>query len=151
MFTFNIGHVLKKLWPSSIKGMDRVITFKTVKRFVLSPCKRKPRCDRGVLKSVTKRDFRRLRRSIRKMAGATSAKIFEEAGLVNVPKTTRNRLLRKVAAIKSPSTKPSLTPRHRRLRMEWSKKYMKIDMNFVLFTDESRATCHTRMRRQQGG
>ena len=105
------------------------------------------------------------------MPGATSAKIFEEAGLVNVPKTTRNRLLRKVApvaAIRSPSTKPPLTPRHRRLRMEWSKKYMKTDMNFVLFTDESRATldgpdgwakgwvyngeaCHTRMRRQQGG
>ena len=140
----------------------------TVKRFVLSPSERKPRCDRGVLKSVTKRDFRRLRRSIRKMPGATSAKIFEEAGLVHVPKTTRNRLLRKVAAIKSPSTKPPLTPRHRRLRMEWSKKYMKTDMNFVLFTDKSRATldgpdgwanvwvyngetCHTRMRRQQGG
>ena len=58
----------------------------TVKRFVRSPSKRKPQCDRGVLKSVTKHNFRRLRRSIRKMPGATSAKIFEEAGLVNVPK-----------------------------------------------------------------
>ena len=65
----------------------------TVKWFVQSPSKRKPRCHRGVLKSVTKRDFRGLRRSIRKMPGANSAKIFEEAGLVNVPKTTRNRLL----------------------------------------------------------
>ena len=100
------------------------------------------------------------------MTGATSAKIFE-VGLVNNPKTTHNRLLRKVAAIKSPSTKPPLTPMHWRLRMEWSKKYMKTDMNFVLFTDESRATldgpdgwakgwvyngetCHTRMRHQQG-
>ena len=58
----------------------------TVKRFVRSPSKRKPPCDRGVLKSVTKRDFWRLRRSTRKIPEATSAKIFEEAGLVNVPK-----------------------------------------------------------------
>ena len=75
----------------------------TVKMFLQSPSKRKPRRDRGVLKSVTKRDFSRLRRSLRKMPGTTSAKIFEEAGLVNVPKTTRNRLLWMVAAIKSPS------------------------------------------------
>ena len=102
----------------------------TVKRL-----KRKPRRDCGVLKSVTKRDFSRLRRSLRKMPRATSAKIFEEAGLVNVPKTTRNRLLRMVAAIKSPSKKPPLTPRHKRLRMEWSRRYMKTDMNLVLFTD----------------
>ena len=73
------------------------------------------------------------------MPGATSAKIFEETGLVNVPKTTRNRLLRMVAAIKSPSKKPPLTPRHKRFRMEWSRRYMKTDMNLVLFTDESRA------------
>ena len=140
----------------------------TVKRFLQSPSKRKPRRDLRVLKSVTKRDFSRLRRSLRKMSWATSAKLFEEACLVNVPKTTRNRLLRMVAAIKSPSKKLSLTPRHKRLRMEWSKRYMKTDMNLVLFTDESRATlddpngwakgwvyngdtCHSRMRRQQGG
>ena len=107
----------------------------TVERFLQSLSKRKPRRDCGVLKSVTKRDFSRLRRSLRKMPRATSAKIFEEAGLVNAPKTTRNRLLRMVAAIKSPSKKPPLTPRHKRLRMEWSRRYMKTDMNLVLFTD----------------
>ena len=64
--------------------------------------------------------------------------------------------------------RPSLTPKHKRLRMEWSRKYMKTDMKFVLFTDESRASldgpdgcakgcvfngdnCPNRMRRQQGG
>jgi transposase len=140
----------------------------TVERFLKNPCKRKPRRDRGVVKSVSKRDMNRLRRTLRKMPGATSARIFEDAGLPDFAKTTRNRLLRKVASVKSPAKRPPLTSRHKRLRMDWSKKYMKTDMKHVLFTDESRATldgpdgwakgwvfhgddCPTRMRRQQGG
>ena len=140
----------------------------TVKRFLQNPSKRKSQTDCGVLKSVSKRDMNRLKRSVRKLPGSTSATIFEEAGLPDVTKTTRNRLLRKIAAIKSLAKRPPLTSRHKRLRMEWSKKYMKTEMKFVLFTDESRATldgpdgwakgwdfnggdCPTRMRWQQGG
>jgi transposase len=140
----------------------------TVKIFLQNPSKRKSRKDRGVLKSVSKRDMNRLKRSVRKLPGSTSAKIFEDADLPDITKTTRNRLLRKIAAIKSPAKRPPLTSRHKRLRMEWSKKYMKTEIKFVLFTDESRATldgpdgwakgwvfngddCPTRMRRQQGG
>ena len=61
------------------------------------------RSDRGVVKSITKRDMNHLRGSMRKMLGAISARLFEEAGLPDVTKTTRNRLLRKVAAMKSPT------------------------------------------------
>ena len=140
----------------------------TVTRFLQNPAKRKPRSDRGVRKSVSKWDMNQLRRILRKMPGATSESVFKEAGLPDVPKTTRNRILGNLGSIKSMIKRPALTPRHKRLRMEWSKKYMKTDMKLVLFTDESRASldgpdgwakgwvvngdnCPKRMRRQQGG
>ncbi|CAB4004306.1 Hypothetical predicted protein [Paramuricea clavata] len=111
----------------------------TVKIFLQNPSEREPRSDRGVLKSVTKRDMDRLRRSIREISGETNAR--KKAGLLDGTKTTRNRLLGKVAVIKNPDKRPPQTSRHKRLRMEWSMKYMKTELiKFVLLTDESRAT-----------
>ena len=141
----------------------------TVTRFLQNLSKRKPLSDRGVRKSVSKPGcMYRLRRNLRKMPGAASKRIFKEAGLPDVPKTTRNRILGKLGSMKTMIKRPSLTPKHKRLRMEWSRKYMKTDMKFVLFTDGSRASldgpdgwakgcvfngdnCPNRMRRQQGG
>ena len=111
----------------------------SIKRFLQNPCKRKPQSDRGVVKSI-KRDMNNLSRSIRKIPGATSARLFEEAGLPDVTKTTQNCPLRKVTAMKSPTKRSPLTSRHKKLRMECVKQYLKTDMKFVLFTDESRAT-----------
>ena len=74
------------------------------------------------------------------MPRAMSARIFEEAGLLDVAKTIHNRLLGKMAVIKSPDKRPPLTSRHKRLHLDWAEKYMKTDMKFVLFTNESRAT-----------
>ncbi len=73
------------------------------------------------------------------MPGATSKRIFEEAGLQNIAKATRERILVRIALIKSMIKRP-LKPIHKRLRMERSRKYMKTDMKFVLFIDESRAS-----------
>ncbi|CAB3998649.1 Transposable element Tc3 transposase [Paramuricea clavata] len=141
----------------------------TVTRFLQNLSKRKPPSDRGIRKSVSKRDMYRLKRNLRKMPEATSKRIFKEAGLPDVPKTTRNCILGKLGSMKTMIKRPSLTPKHKLLRMEWSRKYMKTNMKFViLFTDESRASldgpdgwakgcafngdnCLNRMRRQQGG
>jgi hypothetical protein len=87
-----------------------------------NPSKRKPPSDRGVRKSVSKRDMYRLRRNLRKMPGATSKRIFKEADLPDVAKTTRNNILGKLGSTKTMIKRPSLTPRHKRLRMEWSRK-----------------------------
>ena len=73
----------------------------TVTRFLQNPSKRKPLSDRGVRKSVSKRDMYRLRRNLRKMPGATSKRIFKEAGLRDVPKTTRILILGKLGSIKT--------------------------------------------------
>ncbi|CAB3977339.1 Transposable element Tc3 transposase [Paramuricea clavata] len=197
MFTFHIGHVITKSSGSSIKEVvhgissinhpaiwdvgkteaEKATIIKeiakgkttksiaerinrhavTVTRFLQNPSKRKPPSDRGVRKSVSKRDMYRLRRNLRKMPGATSER-----------KTTGNRILGKLDSIKTMIKRSSLTPRHKRLRMEWSRKYTRTDMKFLLFTDESRASldgpdgwakgcvfngdnCPNRMKRQQRG
>lgn len=141
----------------------------TVKRFLTDPLrKRKTRADRGCMKSVSKRNLSCLKRNLRKLPGATSARIFKEAGLPDISKSTRNRILAKMAENKCSLKRPPLTERHKKLRLNWAKNYMRTDMKCVLFTDESRATldgpdgwskgwvihgdpCPTRMRRQQGG
>ena len=81
----------------------------TVTRCLQNPSKRKP-SDRGVRKSVSKRDMYRLRRNLRKILGATSKRIFKEVGLPDVPKTTRNRILGKLDSIKTMIKRLSLTP-----------------------------------------
>ncbi len=75
------------------------------------------------------------------MPGATSKRIFKEYGLPNIAKTTPKRVLVKMSVIESMIKRPSMTPRHKRFRMEWSRKmHMKMHMKFVLVTDESRAS-----------
>ena len=102
--------------------------------------KRKVGADCGSRKSVSKRDLNSLKRKLRKLPGATSARIFKEAGVPDIAKSTRNRILAKMAETKCPKKNPLLTTRHKTLRINWAKTYMKTDMKHVLFTDESRAT-----------
>ena len=130
--------------------------------------KRKNLSDRGILKSVTKRDLSCLKRNLRKVPGAISKTIFQESGLTGIPKTTRNRILGRIAKHKASQKRPQLSSRHKDLRLNWARKYMKSDIKYVLFTDESRATLDgpdgwakgwvingdqapVRRRRQQGG
>ena len=141
----------------------------TVKRFLHNPMKkRKTRSDCGILKSVTKRDLSSLKRNVRKVPGTLSKRIFQESGITGIPKTTRNRILGRIAKHKASQKWPPLSSRHKGLRLNWASKYMKSDMKYVLFTDESRATLDgpdgwakgwvingdqapVRRRRQQGG
>ena len=143
----------------------------TVRRFLNDPLrKRKTRADFRSMKSVSMRNLscNFLKRNQRKLPGATSATIFKEAGLPDIAKSTRNRILAKMAENKCWPKKPPLTKRHNNLRLNWAKNYMKTDMKCVLFTDESRATldgpdgwskgwvfrgdqCPARIRRQLGG
>lgn len=140
----------------------------TIRRYLKNPSPRKQRSDSGVLKSVTARDLRKIRKIVRIKPGQTSKTIFKEAGLPETPIATRNRLLRAMADIKVPANRPPLTTRHKSLRVEWARTYMKQDMQHVIFSDETRATLdgpdgwakgwvltgdqrHQRVRRQQGG
>ena len=112
----------------------------TVKRFQKNPTPRKKRSDAGISKTVTDRDMRNITRQLRKKPGQTSKSIFNAAGLCDIPKSTRNSILRTVGSVVAPVKMPPLTKRHKDLRMKWAKRYLKMDMSLVLFTDETRAT-----------
>jgi transposase len=155
---------------SSCAAISRILGrhVKTVQRFLNNPSSRKQRSDKGKLKVMTLRDIRTVKRQVNKRPGSTSKTIFESAGLPSVSKTTRNRTLGSIAAVRSPEKKPPLTKRHMHLRVDWARTNIKQDMQFVLFTDETRATLdgpdgwakgwvgiggklHHRFRRHQGG
>ena len=92
----------------------------TVRRFLKDPSPRKKRSDAGHSRTVSARDMRNVVHQLRQRPGQTSKSIFNGAGLPNVPKTTRNDILRSVASIKSPNKLPPLTQRHKNLRMQWA-------------------------------
>lgn len=134
------SQIVKELAKStSLEDIAKKINrhLETVKRFVADLMKkRKTRSDCGVLKSVSKRDLRRLKLNLRKQPGAISKRIFQASGLTGIAKTTRNRILGKIAKHKAPQRRPPLSSRHKYLRLNWARKYMKLDMKYVLFTDE---------------
>ena len=82
------------------------------------PLKKKIRADCGYRKSVSKQDLNSLKRKLRKLLGATSARIFKEAGVPDFRKSTRNRILAKMAETKCPKKIPLLTRRHKTLRID---------------------------------
>ena len=139
----------------------------TVNKFSLNdPFKtRKIRADCGSRKSFSKRDLNSLKR---KLPGATSARIFKEAGIPDIAKSTRKRIIAKMVETKCPKKNPLLTTRHKNLAYRLGQNLLETDMKHILFADESRATLHrpegwskgwvirgdqcpTRIRRQQGG
>ncbi len=78
---------------------------KTIQRFLEDPSSRRVRADKGKLKSVNARDIRKIKREVFKKPGSTSNAIFENWGLKEVPKTTRNRILRTIATVRAPEKK----------------------------------------------
>lgn len=141
---------------------------RTIKRFLADPSPRKKRSDAGSSKLKTDRNLRRIRRAMIANPGKTSGEIFAAAGLKDVPKSTRNKVLHEMGQNVSPVKMPPMNAKHREKRVQWAKKYIKLPTKYILFTDESRATMdgpdnwskgwvlfgrqrHTRIRRQQGG
>ena len=162
-----IKETAKGTFCASVAGiLDRHVM--AVQRFLKYPSNRKHRSDKGKMKAVNGRDIRNIKRQVFKSPGSTSKKIFENSGLNQIPKKTRNRILGSIATVKSPQKKPPITKRHMQLRVNWARSYMTQDMKIVLFTDETRATLdgpdewskgwfgfggklHHRVRRHQGG
>ena len=69
-----------------------------------------------------------------------SKAVFEDANELNVPKTSRNKVMNKIARCTKPPQNPPLTKKHMKRRVEWAKTTMKNDFSCIIFTDECGAT-----------
>lgn len=121
---------------SKLIGRDH----RTVKRYVVDGVSKRKPYPKRASKRFSSQDLRAIRRSVLKTPYSTSKHIFESAGLMNIPKSTRNFMLKKLADVKKQPKRPPLTTLHMKKRVEWATTYMKTDFSKVIFTDESRAT-----------
>ena len=141
---------------------------RTIKRFVTNVNHTRKRSDKGVRRKLSRRQVSAIKREAVKHLLLTSKQLFEQAGVGEVPRTSRCHIHQTVAKNVKPNIRPPLNSRHKAKRVEWARQYMKVDFQTVLFTDECRATldgpdgwCRgwlvngttkpTRARRQQGG
>ena len=114
---------------------------RTVQHYLNNPLPRRTRTtDKGVSKSLTARDRRRFEYNLRRKLGKTSERIFEDSGLLDVPKTSRNQILKTLGKFRTLELNPLLSPKHKEMSVKWVRTYMKLNMMHVLFTDESRAS-----------
>ena len=103
-----------------------------------------------------------------KKPSSTSKTILDNAGVENVSKSTRCRVLQGLARHVKPDIRLPLKVIHQEKRLNWASEYVKLDFKVELFTDECRATHdgpdgwskgwvangsnrHIRVRRQQVG
>ena len=141
---------------------------RTIKAFVADSQHSRTRCDKGKMRTIKSRQITVLKRAVANNPLSTSRKVFSEAGVDGVSKTTRWRTLQQIATVRTAQKRPVLKGRHKKERIKWAVRYMKTDFSTVLFTDECRATMDgpdgfsrgwcldgldvpVRLKRQQGG
>lgn len=154
----------------SILDISKIINrdHRTVKRFVNDSEYVRTRVDKPSRRLLSDRDLSAVKRDMSRKPISTSAQIFQAAGLPGVAKSTRCRALRSIGKVVKVKTRPPLNKRHKEKRIEWCKKYLKLDFTKVIWSDEMRATLDgpdgwargwvmeggtapVRFKRQQGG
>ena len=112
----------------------------TVKRWLANTSSRKAQSDAGVMKSITDRDLRNFESHLFKKSGLTSRTTFEHTNVSDVPKSTRCRLLRGMRKNIIPAKCPPPDATTQGIAVGMDEKFMKTDMELIIFTDETRAT-----------
>lgn len=141
---------------------------RTVKKAVLGLTKQRVRTKRTCFKNISERKMRQLKMILQKYPLLSSSQVFQKAGLQDVKKNTRCRILQKLGRVRKAASTPPLNSTHKSKRLAWAKEHMKTDFSKVVFTDEARVTLDGpdgwskgwmlneravpgRLRRQQGG
>ena len=124
---------------------------RTVKRFIANSHKARKGCDKGVFRSISRRQLSTIKREVARHPLSTSKQSFEDAEIQGIPRISRCRILKSVAKAVKPNIRPPLTNRHKIQQVEWAKRHIKTDFQTVFFTDECRATLEAWMVGAKGG
>ena len=113
---------------------------RTVDKFVQNSSERRRRSDKSKFRIIGRRQLMNLKRVASQLPLSTSKTIFSEAGINVLSKSSRCRILRKVATVKKAIKQPLMRKIHKEKRLQWARQYMKVDFTRVIFTDECRAS-----------
>ena len=91
-------------------------------------------------KKISRRETTSIKWVMARTPHLSSKRVFEEAGVENIPRTTRCRILQSLGKVKKMTPKSPLSKAHKIKRMNWATTYMKTNFSKVIFTDEARAT-----------
>ena len=92
------------------------------------------------MRAFSTRELSRVTHQLKKTPTTSSTIMFRNAGLQKISKSTRCRVLRRLAKHVKPEVLPPLKDIHKIKHIAWAQKYLKWDFQHVLFTDECRAT-----------
>ena len=113
---------------------------RTIKGYIDKPDKLRQRVNKRKFMNITRKEITLLKKSMSKKPLVTSKEVFIEAGIHDVPKTTRWRILSTIGQVKTSRKQPPLSKANIEKRMIWAKNNMKTHFENVVFTDECRAT-----------
>ena len=94
-------------------------TVKKIAEVGIQPRKRRHQRE---FRNLNARDLSRLKRQMIKTPNLSSKSIFEACGLENVGRTTRCKVLKKFATVKSRHIGQFLSKKHKEARLAWAKK-----------------------------
>ena len=112
----------------------------TIKKFVENDWVTRKKPTKCKPKALSPAKVHKLKFALAKNPNSTSKTIFDQAGIHDIPKTTRNVYLRKLGTVKKVVASPPLSKLHCQKWQEWADRYLKQDLRKVLWTDECRAT-----------
>lgn len=132
MKTFDISRKLKR---------DHcTVVLHCTKRCVADSEHTQVHADKGTMQKVSARQIHRIKRAATKMPLQISKQVYEAAGASGVPRTSRSRIIQRLAVMHKPFIRPPLNNAHKQKRLQWAQKYMKTNSEIVSFTDECHAT-----------
>ena len=102
---------------------------RTIKKFIDNSQNGRKKREEKPFRKLCNRDLNRIRREVVRRPLASSKDLFTSVGLGDTPRSTRCRVLKQVAKVKKSTKRPHLSQKHREKRVEWAKRYMKLDFS----------------------
>ena len=79
-----------------------------------------------------------IKREVSRNPLQSSKEVLEGADVSGIPKTSRCRILKRLTKCGKANIRPPLKDKHKKKRLEWAEKYIKMPFEYVLFADECR-------------